>query len=301
MVVFLDVIKYSLRKSIMQERIIKAFNAVLQQACNEVSKDYATDAQNLNVNFKNDIIRIPTGDGAAIIFPFQGLQTIHLNFAVHLLRFTVANRHDECQVFAENGWCNCHDFLDVRIGISEGKAIVFKDINGNYNVAGNPVNLASRVMGLADRQQIMLTDDAYKNMIDMTENTTLESKFKSHGIMPVKHDIPIGIYQYIGGSDENFVNREMPISVAVHARLDTFKQSPMFKDFPMPSNPQQMLEKTEKMMEIMNIITPTGDNPFKTFVDLLTSDKPDDMEKLREYGATNQKFKELRKRFFKDE
>ena len=38
MVVFLDVIKYSLRKSVIQQRILNTFNAVLQQACDEVSK-----------------------------------------------------------------------------------------------------------------------------------------------------------------------------------------------------------------------------------------------------------------------
>ena len=67
----------------------------------------------------------------------------------------------DCQIFTDNGWCNCHEFFDVRIGIADGKAIVFKDINDNYNVAGNPINIASRVMGLGDRQQIILTDEAY--------------------------------------------------------------------------------------------------------------------------------------------
>jgi class 3 adenylate cyclase len=76
-------------------------------------------------------------------------------------------------LFSEHGWCNCHDFFDVRIGTSDGKAIIFKDINGNYNVAGNPVNVASRVMGFGDRQKVLLTDEAYKNMIDMTEDTDL--------------------------------------------------------------------------------------------------------------------------------
>lgn len=190
MVVFLDVIKYSLRKSVMQQRVINAFNAVLSQSCNAISRDYAPDVQKLDLNFATDIIKTPTGDGAAIVFPFQGLQNIHLNFAVHLLSFVAANRQDvECHIFSENGWCNCHNFFDVRIGISDGKAIVFKDINNNYNVAGNPVNMASRVMGLGDRQQILLTEEAYQNLIDMTEDTTLESKFMSHGTMSVKHDI----------------------------------------------------------------------------------------------------------------
>jgi len=72
MVVFLDVIKYSMRKSVIQQRIINAFSDVLQQSCDDISRIYAIDAQNMDVNFANDIIKIPTGDGAAIVFPFDG-------------------------------------------------------------------------------------------------------------------------------------------------------------------------------------------------------------------------------------
>ena len=80
MVVFLDIIKYSLRKSVMQQKVINALNAVLQQTFNDISKEYAPDAQKQELNFLNDIIKIPTGDGAAIVFPFQGMENIHLNF-----------------------------------------------------------------------------------------------------------------------------------------------------------------------------------------------------------------------------
>jgi hypothetical protein len=301
MVVFLDVIKYSLRKSVMQQRVINAFNSVLQQSCDAISKDYATDAQKLEVNFANDIIKIPTDDGAAIIFPFQGLQNIHLTFAIHLLGFIVTNRHDvECQIFSQNGWCNCHEFFDVRIGISEGKAIVFKDINRNYNVAGNPVNVASRVMGLGDRQQILLTDEAYTNMIDMTEDTTLEKKFTSHGTISVKHDVTIGIYQYIGAG-ENFINTGMPTLVSVQAQLDTVKRNPVFKGVTMPSNPTELLQQAAKMVEVLGIISgPDGEiNPMSSFMELMTSERPEDLQKLRDFVETNQKLTELRKLLFK--
>jgi class 3 adenylate cyclase len=303
MVVFLDVIKYSLRKSVMQQRVIKAFNVVLQQSCDAISREYATEAQKLDLNFAHDIIKIPTGDGAAIVFPVDGLQNIHLSLAVNLLS-CVAARHDtECQIFAENGWCNCHDFFDVRIGIAEGKAIVFKDINDNYNVAGNPVNMASRVMGLADRQQILLTEEAYRNMIDMTEDTTLESKFTSHGTVPVKHDINIGIFQYIG-KDEKFINKELPTSVSIFAQFDAVKRNPMFKGMPMPSNPNQMLQQAKKMAEVLGIISSTStgeENPMSIFADMLTSDKPEDMDRFREFASLRQKLEELKKSMLKKE
>jgi hypothetical protein len=111
-VMFLDIIKYFLSKSVMQQKVINALNAVLQQTCNDISKEYAPDAQKQELNFLNDIIKIPTGDGAAIVFPFQGMENIHLNFTISFLRFVLSNRKNvECQLFSENGWCNCHDFL----------------------------------------------------------------------------------------------------------------------------------------------------------------------------------------------
>jgi hypothetical protein len=300
MVVFLDVIKYSLRKSVMQQRVINAFNDVLSQSCDEISKNYAPEVQKLDLNLATDIIKIPTGDGAAIVFPFQGLQNIHLNFAVHLLSFIAANRQDvECQSFSENWWCNCHNFFDVRIGISDGRAIVFKDINNNYNVAGNPVNMASRVMGLGDRQQILLTEEAYKNMIDMTEDTTLESKFASHGTMSVKHDIDIRIYQYVGAG-ENFVNPASPTLVRMHAQINTITQNPIFKSVTIPGNPSQMLQQAESMAEFIKVIMSTEgeSSPLGSLMDMITSGKQEDLDRFREFVSARQKLDTMRKLMF---
>jgi hypothetical protein len=203
-------------------------NQVLQQSCDDISRQYAPEAQKMDVNFAKDIIRIPTGDGAAIVFPFEGLQNIHLHFAISFAGFVVSNRQDiECPIFSEHGWCNCHDFFDVRIGISDGKGIIFKDINSNYNVAGNPVKFASRVMGLGDRQQILLTEAAYKNMIDMTEDTALESKFVAHGPIEVKHDITLGVYQYVG-AEGKFLNTTSPLQVNIQQHLKTMRENPIF-------------------------------------------------------------------------
>src|SRR5690349_3378252 len=134
-VVFLDVVKYSLRKSIMQQKVVHNLNKVLGQAVEQVSAKHISASQRQNLNLSTDIVKIPTGDGAAVVFPFQGLENIHLDFALSFLNCSVASRGDVvCEVFKKDGWCNCHDFFDVRIGVADGKAIVFKDINGNYNI-----------------------------------------------------------------------------------------------------------------------------------------------------------------------
>ena len=175
-VVFLDVVKYSMRKSVVQQKVVREFSEIIGRSMQDVSAKHVSESQKQSLNLLTDVIKIPTGDGAAIVFPFSGLQSIHLDFALRFLCNSVGSRKDiTCDIFEKQGWCNCHTFFDVRIGVSDGKAIVFKDINGNYNVAGNTINFASRVMGIADRQQVIFTKDSYNNLIDMTEDTTLES------------------------------------------------------------------------------------------------------------------------------
>jgi hypothetical protein len=249
-VVFLDVVKYSKRKSIIQQKILDSFNKVLSEAIEFVSAKHVSDSQKQNLNLSSDIIKIPTGDGAAIVFPFQGLQNIQLDFALNFLQSCLAIRNDvSCELFNENGWCNCHDFFDVRIGAADGKIIVFRDVNGNYNVAGNAINMANRVMGLADQQQVIFTNDSFKNMIDMTEDTALENRFTCHGKISVKHDLEIEVCQYTGFG-ENFLNKNVPLEIEISRRqLKLRTDHPMFGDAK-PKSPADQL----KVLEIAEIL-----------------------------------------------
>lgn len=207
---FLDIVAYSKRKTAVQQKIITKFNAVLKRALGTVSAKYVIECQSKNINLATDIIKIPTGDGAAVVFSFSGFHNIALDFACEFLSETLAARGEhQCQEFTDKGWCNCHDFFDVRIGISDGGSIIYKDINGNFNVAGNAINIASRVMGLAERQSILLDSQAFKNITDMTEDVSLDKKFVSLGSVAVKHGLSIDVFQYVG-SGENYLNIEKP-------------------------------------------------------------------------------------------
>jgi hypothetical protein len=255
--VFLDVVKYSLRKSIMQQRVVNAFSSTIGHAIKSVSAKYITESQKQNLNLSTDIILIPTGDGAAVVFPIQGLQNIHLVFALAFLNEAVAGRQAECKIFADNGWCNCHEFFDVRTGVADGKVIVFRDINGHYNVAGGTVNTAARVMSLADRQQIIFTLDAYRNLIDMTEDTTLEDRFVLHGAVSVKHKVTLDICQYVGGG-ENYLNRDVPLDIAISVRQrELRKSSPIFEDTASYS-PAEKMRALDAMEILKDMPIPEG-------------------------------------------
>jgi hypothetical protein len=204
--------------------------------------------------------------------------------------------------FWNTAGCNCHDFFDVRIGISDGKGIIFNDINNNYNIAGNPINLASRVMGMGDRQQILLTEEAYRNMIDMTENTDLESKFVAHGAVDVKHNITLGIHQYIG-QDDKFLNAALPLQINIQKQMKTLKEHPVFSKIMMPRDQDEILQQTERMGEALKILSSSKSElaGVAQMMEMVTSNKPEDMDSLRELATATGKLMELRKTMFKDE
>lgn len=208
-VTFIDIEKYSQRRTSNQVSIINEFTNCLTLTLNEIGKDFLVFAQKNNYNFKSDIIIIPTGDGAAINFTFDGLHNIHIKFAEAFLKNQNIhnNKTEFCEKFDLNGWCNCHNKFNVRIGLAEGKAIIYKDINDNFNVAGNPINMAARLLGQANRNQILLTDSAYKQAIDLSENPNYSDQFIEMQDVDFKHNLKMNIYVLI--SKEDYINNDI--------------------------------------------------------------------------------------------
>jgi hypothetical protein len=144
-VVFFDVEKYSRRRTAAQIDVVDAMTKSLNSALIAISQKYVHYAQDNTLNFNTDIIKLPTGDGAAVIFSFDGLYDVHLDFAKSLLNAAhELNSSNPCDTFANEGWCNCHPNFNLTVGISEGKGIVYKDVNGGFNVAGGVINMAGQ-------------------------------------------------------------------------------------------------------------------------------------------------------------
>jgi formylglycine-generating enzyme required for sulfatase activity len=73
-------------------------------------------------------------------------------------------------------------------------------LNGNFNIAGHVVNMAARVMGLADPSQIFLTKEAYRSAAEMIPG--IEKKFRRYRQAQIKHELRIDVYQYTGSGHE---------------------------------------------------------------------------------------------------
>jgi hypothetical protein len=92
--------------------------------------------------------------------------------------------------------------FSLRVGLAEGKVVFYRDLNGAYNVAGGVINAAARVMTRADAGQIMLTEAAYKTLIDFIDDPKADEWFREYRDVPIKHGEKINVYQYLGAADE---------------------------------------------------------------------------------------------------
>ncbi len=218
-IVFVDITSYSKRRSQSQADVIDSFMECLEAARSETAKEYIQYCELNTINFLNDVIFLPSGDGAAVGFPFEGLHDVHLVFAKNLLRNVFEhNSSSPCEKFIENNWCNCHSNFNLSIGISEGKGILYRDVNKSFNIAGSSINLAARVMNLAEENQIIFTEDAYHQIIDMVDDPNLDDNFTSFKGVPIKHNEKINVYQYVEQLD--YLNTEPPeeLSMSLKAR-----------------------------------------------------------------------------------
>lgn len=204
-IVFVDIEKYSRRKTKIQKEIIRIFSQFLTDAFTEISREFVEYAQHNNLNLRDDSIILPTGDGAAIAFPFDGLHDIHLKYALAILR-RVHNHNNQisCRQFSDAGYCNDHTHFNIRIGISQGDGLIYRDVNERYNVAGGVINMAARVMDQADRNQIVFTSEAHNMYIDMIDKPNIDELFVRYSEVRLKHDVIVDVYQYIG--DPEYVN-----------------------------------------------------------------------------------------------
>jgi class 3 adenylate cyclase len=235
-VVFADIVSYSKRRSQMQAEVVDGFVRSLKKALESTASKLISYIQSNEINFNTDVIRIPSGDGAAIVFAFDGLNDVHLSFALNLLKaIEELNKEGSCDKFKEQKWCNCHPFFQITLGIAEGKVVLYKDLNGNYNVAGNAINMAARVMKLADPNQIILTEDAYRQLIALVNDPTLGDKFLEFKNAPIKHGSKINVYQYIDTS-ESYLNSAPIGSLMAMQRMNktVLKMQSLGLPFPFP-------------------------------------------------------------------
>jgi hypothetical protein len=92
--------------------------------------------------------------------------------------------------------------------------------NKNYNVAGGVINYAARVMGLADRGQILFTKEAHHQIIDMVDDPNMVDRFHEFDSVGIKHGVEIEVYQYLGENDP-YINTAPPEDIVLMKKTES--------------------------------------------------------------------------------
>jgi hypothetical protein len=128
-VLFLDIVEYSKKSVAGQISLKERFNSYLSDAIRDVPVP--------------DRIILDTGDGAAI--NFLGDIEDALKAALSL-RESISKEDPSID-----------PPLQVRVGINLGPVRLVRDINGQPNIVGDGINVAQRVMGFANINQILVS------------------------------------------------------------------------------------------------------------------------------------------------
>src|SRR3982750_4412277 len=159
-VLFLDIVGYSRFSVNEQHGRVDELNGIVRSS-EQYQKAEAT----------NRILKIPTGDGMALVFYKSPEEPAQCAFEIS--RALKDNQR-----------------LQVRMGIHSGPISGVVDVNGRTNVAGAGINMAQRVMDCADGGHILLSRRVAD---DLHQFTHWRPHLYDLGECEVKHGEKIGI------------------------------------------------------------------------------------------------------------
>ena len=141
-VLFLDIVEYSKKPVSGQIALKDGFNAFLAEAIRDVPI--------------GDRIILDTGDGAAISF---------MGDVEDALKAALVLRE---KLLTEGVYMDPP--LLVRMGINLGPVRLVKDINGQPNIVGDGINVAQRIMGFSNSEQILVSRSYYEAVSRLSQD-----------------------------------------------------------------------------------------------------------------------------------
>lgn len=186
-IVFVDVVEYSKYSDEDQVRVISSLNAEISRELYPLfSRAGATP----------NLICLPAGDGLAMVFLNSESGTL---FA--LLHALMAWTRTVTKRFSLQRACR------IRIGVHSGSLSIVTDINRMAGVCGDGINRCRRIMDAARPNQVLLSEEAYKDLLGENRNYPLHPFTPKS---PAVFSEPVGIV----------VKHEEPIRVRVMYRIE---------------------------------------------------------------------------------
>ena len=167
-VLFLDIVGYSRRLTNEQQTLIDQLNQVVRS-----SEEFQ------NAEAAGRLIKIPTGDGMALVFYKSPAQPV------------------ECALEISRA-LKTYPELRVRMGVHSGPVSAVTDLNDRTNAAGIGINVAQRVMDCGDAGHILLSKRVAE---DLEQYGQWQSQLHDLGEVEVKHGVRVHIF--------NLYNKEL--------------------------------------------------------------------------------------------
>src|SRR2546430_13253017 len=159
-VLFIDVVAYSKLLVNEQREVLQQLNEVVRRTTQFAKSDAG-----------GKLIRIPSGDGMALVFFQSPEEPVH------------------CAMEIARALKN-HPQVRVRMGVHSGPVNQVTDVNDRVNVAGAGINFAQRVMDCADAGHILISKRVAD---DLAQDTLWQPLLHELGEIEVKHGGKLGI------------------------------------------------------------------------------------------------------------
>src|SRR5881398_2565416 len=239
-VLFLDIVGYSKRLTDEQQALVDQLNQIVRSSA-VFQKAEAADR----------LIKIPTGDGMALIFYNSPEQPV------------------ECALEISRGLKGFPE-LPVRMGVHSGPVSAVTDLNDRTNAAGIGINVAQRVMDCGDSGHILLSKRVAE---DLQQYGRWRPYLHDLGEMEAKHGIQVHVFNlYTDGAG----NPDLP------EKLRQLKPTQRPEPTPAPARPAQKGEAARERMSIcvLPFANMSGDAEQEYFSDGISEDIITDLSKV---------------------
>src|SRR6266481_2506539 len=173
-VLLIDIVGYSKLLINEQRERLQTLNEIVRNT----AQFRASDAKGM-------LVRIPTGDGMALIF--RDSVEAPLRCAVEISQAI-----------------KTHPEIHLRMGIHSGPVSEIRDINERTNIAGAGIDIAQRVMDCGDARHILLSKHVAE---DLAPHPRWNRYLHDLGECEVKHGVRVSVVNFY---DDQFGNATLP-------------------------------------------------------------------------------------------
>jgi hypothetical protein len=183
-VLLIDIVGYSKLLITEQREQLQALNEVVRNT----AQFRASEANGM-------LVRIPTGDGMALIF--RDTVEAPLRCAVEISQAI-----------------KTHPGINLRMGIHSGPVSEVRDVNERTNIAGAGIDIAQRVMDCGDAGHVLLSKHVAD---DLAPHPRWNRCLHSLGECEVKHGVHVSIVNFY---DDQFGNATTPLIISAKPALE---------------------------------------------------------------------------------